>query len=249
MNPRTRRVALYAIGTIAILASLDALAHSYTGLYGWAVHHRLYGWQALSWPAEIDVFLLVGELALYVAYLDAWPGRQRVWPWVTAVTGLIVSVAGNVGHIQAMPGAPVTLADRLTAATSPVSAFAGLMIGLLVLKMNWEPSAGIHAASSAYELAMAPPLVSPDERARSSSDGATMDPALTRLPHKDPLLVADASQIVSAAQATGEKMSHRLLGARLRARGHRFSNAQLQGIARMANSLPDRRAASASGTH
>jgi hypothetical protein len=53
-----------------VAASLDALAHSYGGLYSWAVQHRLSGWQAMSWPAEIDVFLVVGELALYVAYLD-----------------------------------------------------------------------------------------------------------------------------------------------------------------------------------
>ena len=35
----------------------------------------------MSWPAEIDVFLAVGELVLYIAYLDGWPGRQRAWPW------------------------------------------------------------------------------------------------------------------------------------------------------------------------
>ncbi len=136
MNPRTRRAALYAIGAIAILASANALAHSYAGLYDWAVHHRLSGWQAKSWPAEIDVFLAVGELALYVAYLDGWPARQRIWPWTTALTGLAVSIAGNVGHIQALPGHPVILADRLTAATSPIAAFAGLSVGLLVLKMT-----------------------------------------------------------------------------------------------------------------
>ena len=136
VNPRTRRAALHAIGAIAILASVNALAHSYAGLYDWAVHHRLGGWQAMSWPAEIDVFLAVGELALYVAYLDGWPARQRVWPWATALTGLAVSVAGNIGHIQALPGHPVILADRLTAATSPLAAFAGLSVGLLVLKMT-----------------------------------------------------------------------------------------------------------------
>jgi len=136
MNPRTRRAALYAIGAIAILASANALAHSYAGLYDWAVHHRLGGWQAMSWPAEIDVFLAVGELALYVAYLDGWPGRRRLWPWATALIGLAVSVAGNIGHVQAIPGQPVIVADRLTAATSPVAAFAGLAIGLLVLKMT-----------------------------------------------------------------------------------------------------------------
>jgi hypothetical protein len=110
MNPRTRHAALYAIGVIAILASANALAHSYAGLYDWAVHHHLTGWQAMSWPAEIDVFLAVGELALYVAYLDGWPVRQRIWPWTTALVGLAVSIAGNVGHIQAQPGQPVILA-------------------------------------------------------------------------------------------------------------------------------------------
>jgi hypothetical protein len=135
MNPRTRRTALYAIGTIAILASANALAHSYAGLYDWAAGHRLTGWQAASWPAEIDVFLAIGELALYVAYLDGWPARQRIWPWAAAIVGLAVSVAGNIGHIQSQPGRPVILADRLTAATSPIAAFAGLAIGLLVLKM------------------------------------------------------------------------------------------------------------------
>lgn len=146
MNPRTRRVALYAIGMIAILASANALTHSYAGLYDWATHHSLTGWQAKSWPAEIDVFLAIGELALYVAYLDGWPVRQRVWPWATALVGLGVSVAGNIGHIQPAHGHPVILADRLTAATSPIAAFAGLAIGLLVLKMTRQ-----HADASAED--------------------------------------------------------------------------------------------------
>src|ERR1039458_9325100 len=153
MTSRARRVALYAIAAIAILASANALAHSYAGLYDWSVHHRLAGWQAMSWPAEIDVFLAVGELALYVAYLDGWPARQRIWPWATALTGLAVSVAGNVGHIQAAPGDPVSLADRLTAATSPLAAFAGLSVGLLVVKMTRPPAHRRPAAT----LMLAPP--------------------------------------------------------------------------------------------
>ncbi len=157
MNPRSRQVALYAIGTIAILASGNALAHSYAGLYDWAAAHRLTGWQAASWPAEIDVFLAVGELALYVAYLDGWPARQRVWPWAAAIVGLAVSVAGNIGHIQAQPGRPVILADRLTAATSPIAAFAGLAIGLLVLKMiRQQPDGRPQAATFGAEPARLP---------------------------------------------------------------------------------------------
>jgi hypothetical protein len=203
MRPRTRRVALYAIGVIAVLASVDALAHSYAGLYGWAVHHRLGGWQAWSWPAEIDVFLVVGELALYVAYLDAWPRRQRAWPWVTAVTGLAVSVAGNIGHIQPLPGEPVTFADRLTAATSPVAAFAGLMIGLLVLKMSGQRADAPQAA---------------EWRGRE-------------LPDDSSSLLAAAAEIFQAAHASGTTVSRRTLAAELRSRGHAFSNQQLREIA------------------
>src|ERR1039457_1484789 len=159
MNPRTRRAALCAIGAVAILASANALAHSYAGLYDWAVHHRLSGWQAKSWPAEIDVFLAVGELALYVAYLDGWPARRRAWPWTTALTGLAVSIAGNIGHIQASPGHPVILADRLTAATSPLAAFAALSVGLLVLKMpRQHADVPIRGTSAGAALVLARPL-------------------------------------------------------------------------------------------
>lgn len=139
MNPRSRRAALYAIAAVAVLASLNALAHSYIGLYGWAAIHGLTGWQATTWPAEIDVFLIIGELALYIAYLDLWPTRHKIWPWATAVVGLAISVAGNVGHVH--PGATGSVdADRMTAATSPLAAFAGLAIALLVLRLT-RPSA------------------------------------------------------------------------------------------------------------
>jgi len=203
VNPPTRRIALYAIAILAVLASADALAHSYAGLYGWAVHHRLDGWQALSWPAEIDVFLVVGELALYVAYLDAWPARQRVWPWVTAAAGLVLSVAGNVGHVQALPGEPVTIADRVTAATSPIAAFAGLMIGLLVLKMSRQQA-------------------DPPEIAASRG---------RELPEEPSSLLAEAAEILRAAHASGTTVSRRMLAAELRSRGYAFSNEQLKEIA------------------
>lgn len=130
MNPRTRKAALHGIAWIAIGASVNAMAHSYVGLHAWAASHKMGPIAAWSWPAVIDVFLLAGELALYVAYLDGWPARRKVWPWLTALVGLAVSVAGNVGHV----GESATWADRATAATSPVAAFAGLAISLLVLK-------------------------------------------------------------------------------------------------------------------
>ena len=224
MNPRTRKAALYAIGAIAILASANALAHSYAGLYEWAVHHRLAGWQAKSWPAEIDVFLAVGELALYVAYLDAWPARQRIWPWATALTGLAVSIAGNVGHIQATAGDPVSVADRLTAATSPLAAFAGLSVGLLVLKMTRQQAARPRPAAT--PLMVAPPpgpavvLVRPASDASGAAD-----------PGPDPRLLRDATLILQNASARGQRLSQRTLARELRGHGHHFPNDHLRQIA------------------
>jgi len=240
MNARTRRAALYAIGVIAILASANALAHSYAGLYDWAIHHGLSGWQAKSWPAEIDVFLAVGELALYVAYLDGWPARQRIWPWTTALTGLAVSVAGNIGHIQAVPDHPVILADRLTAATSPLAAFAGLSVGLLVLKMTRQRT---HV--SAQEPRIVPALMLAPSRTTtgtvkdSEANGNTI--AYLRWPaeplrHRNPTgprqsVLRDASAIYRNAAARGERLSQRTLARQLRGHGHRFPNEHLRLIA------------------
>jgi len=243
MNPRTRRAALYAIGVIAILAGVNALAHSYAGLYDWAGHHRLSGWQAKSWPAEIDVFLAIGELALYVAYLDSWPARQRIWPWATTLLGLAVSIAGNIGHIQAQPGQPVLLTDRLTAATSPIAAFAGLAIGLLVLKMTIQhadvPTREAHQVT-ALALAASPVAASksPDNvadgaaspHARPAADLAEYDDGDASSP--DPELLRDASAIYQRAIARGERLSQRTLAQQLRRHGHRFPNDHLRLIAK-----------------
>jgi hypothetical protein len=247
MNPRTRRVALYAIAAIAIGASGNALAHSYAGLYGWAALHRLTGWQALSWPAEIDVFLAVGELALYVAYLDGWPVRQRVWPWVTAVAGLAVSVAGNVGHIQPLPAQPVTLADRLTAAASPLAAFAGLTVGLLVLRMNRQRTAeSSHAATTSCLRLVPAAVASANGHHAAAADamgvsGSAAVQDLSAAPaaggeapagaEPDPRLLEQAGVIYRSAAQRGERLSQRALARRLRRDGHRFPNQQLHPIA------------------
>jgi hypothetical protein len=245
MNPRTRGTALYAIAVIAILASANALAHSYAGLYDWAVTHRLNAWQSLSWPAEIDVFLVIGELALYVAYLDGWSGRHKIWPWVTTAIGLIVSVTGNVGHIQPLPGHPVTLADRLTAATSPLAAFAGLTIGLLVLKMTrQQPTRKAGTMITPAGLILASRLLAREPASRVANQSAALRvlPAHEHEQKTDPLFAA-ASQIAQDARAEGKQASQRYLAAQLRSQGYRFSNAQLRIIAGAVGLAPARDAA------
>lgn len=173
-----------------------------------------------------------GELALYIAYLDSWSMRDRVWPWISALVGLTVSVAGNVGHIQALSGSAVTVEDRLTAAASPVAAFAGLMIGFLVLKMTRQGSSTA-SRSTGRVIARWPMLPGGDEDTL---------PADAEAGGLDQRLLADAVSIVLDAAAKGQSISQRVLAKRLRERGHRFSNAQLRDIVNAANSGIERAA-------
>jgi hypothetical protein len=124
-----RRAALAAIALLVAAASLTSFAESYRWLWLWAQHHGLHGVWAVAWPLQIDTFIGVGELALFVALADSWPARSRVAAWGVTVLGLAVSVAGNVGHV-----AGHDLASRATAAVPPLAAAAALAVGLGVLK-------------------------------------------------------------------------------------------------------------------
>ena len=124
-----RRAALAAIAVLVAGASLVSFAESYRGLYEWAREHGLAGVWAVAWPLQVDVFIAVGELALFVALADRWERRSRLGAWSVTLGGLAVSVAGNVGHV-----ASHALANRATAAIPPLAAAAALAVGLGVLK-------------------------------------------------------------------------------------------------------------------
>ena len=124
-----RRAALAAITVLVAAASLVSFAESYRGLYAWAHEHGLSGAWAVIWPLQVDVFIAVGELALFVALADRWARRSRLGAWTVTLAGLAVSVAGNVGHVLGH-----SLTDRVTAAVPPLAAAAALAVGLGVLK-------------------------------------------------------------------------------------------------------------------
>ncbi len=71
--PRRIPLALVAalVEALVAAASLVSFAESYRGLYLWAHCHGLAG----LWPLQVDVFIAVGELALFV-------GPQRLPPQV-----------------------------------------------------------------------------------------------------------------------------------------------------------------------
>lgn len=128
--PGATSAARWLIACIVFVASAASFTESYHGLLDWALHHDVHGGWALAWPLQIDVFIVIGEAALFVAMTSRWPGSR--WPfWSVAVFGLAVSVGGNVGHIA---GLTVTPTDRATAAVPPLAAFASLAVGMAVLK-------------------------------------------------------------------------------------------------------------------
>ena len=124
-----RTAALALVAVLVIAASLVSFAESYRGLYLWAHRHGLAGIWAAIWPLQVDVFIAVGELALFIALVDQWRTRQRAAAWVVTLAGLAVSVAGNIGHV-----AGHSLTVRATAAVPPLAAASALAVGLGVLK-------------------------------------------------------------------------------------------------------------------
>jgi hypothetical protein len=172
--------ALYVIAALIAAASAVSFAESYRGLAAWAREHGLSGAWAAAWPLQVDVFIAVGELALFVALANSWPVRSRVAAWAVTLAGLGVSVAGNVGHVSGH-----SLSARGTAAVPPLAAGAALAVGLGILKRvvaggetvtapgrQAAPSSSLDAARMAYAASVAGgnPLA---ERALSDRFGIT----------------------------------------------------------------------------
>jgi Protein of unknown function (DUF2637) len=128
-----RTLALWAAAVVVAAATSVALAESYRALYLWADGHGVHGGWAAAWPLMVDSFVVAGELAVFLGTVDEWEWRPRAYAWLVIVGGLMISVAGNIGH---QPSA--TRADRLTFALPPLAAFIGLTIGVGILKRTVE---------------------------------------------------------------------------------------------------------------
>lgn len=122
-------VALWGISLLIVAASAASFAESYRGLWLWARHHTLSGFWAAVFPLQVDVFIAVGELTLFVAMAYRWDWRGRGGAWAVSLLGLAASIAGNIGHVTS----PDVWA-RATAAVPPLAAFAALWVGLGILK-------------------------------------------------------------------------------------------------------------------
>jgi hypothetical protein len=168
-----RKAALAAITVLVAAAPLASFTESYRALLDWAGGHGLHGIWALAWPLQIDSFIAVGELALFIALADSWSVRSRAAAWSVTALGLAVSVAGNIGHVAAHGWA-----SRATAAVPPLAAAAALAVGLGVLKR-------VVAARTAPEPAAVHPL------------------ALTQIAPAVPASAREAAEVAYAASVGG----------------------------------------------
>ena len=115
-----RAAALWGITALVAASTLVAFGESYRALYLWASRHDVPGGWALVWPAMVDTFVAVGELALFVALVDRWAARSRLFAWAVILAGLSVSVAANIGHVTGH-----ALTSRATAAVLPLASRRG----------------------------------------------------------------------------------------------------------------------------
>jgi Protein of unknown function (DUF2637) len=189
-----RAGALWAIAALVLASAGVSFAESYRGLFLWAHHHGLAGPWAAIWPLQVDVFIAVGELALFVALADRWSTRSRVGAWVVTLAGLTVSVAGNVGHVSGH-----SVADHATAAVPPLAAAAALAVGLGVLKRVIEAH---HARASVPVPGTIPADVMAAAKASMQATVAAGNPlSLNQLAERFALTRAQATKLRNAVLA------------------------------------------------
>jgi hypothetical protein len=152
-----RVIALWTVAALVLASAGVSFAESYRGLCLWSERHSLHGIWAAVWPLQVDTFICVGEVSLFIALVDGWRPRSRAAAWFVTLIGLGVSVAGNIGHISSH-----AFTDRATAAIPPLAAAAALAVGLGVLKRVAEAHRASHggptltlAARNALEAARA----------------------------------------------------------------------------------------------
>lgn len=145
-------VSLALVALIALGASVWAMTESYADLVDFALAHGFTGWRARGAPAMVDVFIVIGELWLFICYARRLPWQAKVKGWLSMSVGLALSASGNIWHVRV-----ADIPTRISFAVPPAAATMALYIGLQAVKMY---TARMHAARS-HEQPAGVPAVSP----------------------------------------------------------------------------------------
>lgn len=161
---RLRSWALRLIVVLNVLATIVAFGESFAGLYRWAFEHQVVGFWAGVWPLMLDVMILVGELALFVAHYDKWQWRHKAWLWLVMLAALGVSTAANTGHIHS-----TDWLAHLTAALPPIALAFTMSVGFGIMKRTFMNK----------PVPVAVPVPRPAERTHVGTVPVVSNPALT----------------------------------------------------------------------
>ncbi len=150
----TRWGAVSLMATAVLTATAGGFAQSYAGLYQWALEHGLHGWKAGSFPLLVDLFIVVGELGLFLLAIDAFVLKRRhLLSWLDFMLPLFIALAGwtaslifNVGHVVQRE-----FSYQATAAVPPIVSMLGLFVLLRTLHryVSTEERANEEAAAPA----------------------------------------------------------------------------------------------------
>jgi len=131
----TRWAAVGLMATAVLTATGGGFAQSYAGLYEWAIEHGLHGWKASSFPLLVDLFIIVGELGLFLLALDAYAIKKSLLSWMDFMLPFFIAMAGwtaslifNVGHVLNKE-----FSYQATAAVPPIVSMLGLFVLLRTL--------------------------------------------------------------------------------------------------------------------
>jgi Protein of unknown function (DUF2637) len=195
-----RSIALWIVASLVTAGIAVSFLESYRALYWWASRHQVTGRWAAIWPIQIDAFVAVGELALFVALVDLWKVRHRSLPWLITAGGLAVSIAGNVGHVVTHD-----VFTRLTAAVPPVTAYVMLAAGLGLLKrvVANQPAPVAESEPAVFRL----PLPPEELVARHPNWNVNHMRALTQLTENPKLTGRDFAPMIN----TSERHARRIL--------------------------------------
>jgi hypothetical protein len=149
----TRWGAVFLMATAVLTATAGGFAQSYAGLYQWALEHGLHGWKAGSFPLLVDLFIVVGELGLFLLAIDAFVLKRRhLLSWLDFMLPLFIALAGwtaslifNVGHVVQRE-----FSYQATAAVPPIVSMLGLFVLLRTLHryVSTEEQANDEAAQA-----------------------------------------------------------------------------------------------------
>jgi Protein of unknown function (DUF2637) len=148
----TRWGAVTLMAAAVLTATGGGFAQSYAGLYHWALEHGLHGWKAESFPLLVDLFIIVGELGLFLLALDAFVlHRRELLSWLDFCLPLFIAMAGwtaslifNVGHVVQRQ-----FSYQATAAVPPIVSMLGLFVLLRTLHRYVATQAANQAAAEA----------------------------------------------------------------------------------------------------